>query len=380
MGLLDYYRQFEDMSSEEVNRGLRERHRRQKALALEQVPVCDLSRTEWPDFPDAEVVNASIFAARGGVNGYPDRHADRARVMLAERHRIEPERIVVGNGAAELLQAAALHLLSAGDDLVTAWPSYPLYPLMAGRARARPVAVDLAGDGGVDPDALLESVGERTRVVVVCNPNDPTGTHLGSETIERMLSALPEHVQLLLDEAYVHFQDREHEDAALRLTDRFPRLTVFRTFSKAYGLSGLRAGYAVAAPDGGPLLEAIAPVLGVNALTQAAVVQALKIGDPEIDRRRRLVGEQRRRVTRALHELPVDAPDSQANFLWLSSPGLTGAELAARLERESVLVAPGGPLGDEDHVRAAIRGPAATERLLAGLQKAFGGARPPRTA
>jgi histidinol-phosphate aminotransferase len=372
MGLLDYYRQFEDMTEEEVNRGLRERRAQEKALALEQVPVCDLSRTEWPDFPDAEVVNASIYAARGGVNGYPDRDATRVREMLAARHEVDPTRLVIGNGATELLQGAALQLLAAGDELATPWPSYPLYPLMAQRAGARPVAVDLPGSGRVDPDALLAALTERTRLLVICNPNDPTGTYLESSALERLLEQLPDDVHLLVDEAYVQFVDREAGDAVLRLTDRFPRLLVFRTFSKVYGLSGLRAGYAVGSEEAAPLLASLAPVLGVNALTQAAVVHALKIGDPEIERRRRLVIEQRRRVFRALHDMPVDAPDSQANFAWISAAGLTGAELAARLERKSVLVAPGGPLGDDEHARVAIRGPAATERLLHALRDAFG--------
>jgi histidinol-phosphate aminotransferase len=372
MGLLDYYRQFEDMTEEEVNRGLRERRAREKALALEQVPVCDLSRTEWPDFPDAEVVNASIYAARGGVNGYPDRDATRVRRMLAARHELEPERVVLGNGATELLQTAALQLLSDGDELVTPWPSYPLYPLMAQRAGARPVAVDLTGAGRVDPDALLAAVTDRTRILVLCNPNDPTGTYLESPTLERLLGDAPDHVHVLVDEAYVDFVDREPRDAVLRLTDRFPRLLVFRTFSKVYGLSGLRAGYAVGAEESASLVASLAPVLGVNALTQAAIAHTLKIGDPEIDRRRRLVIDQRRRLFRALHDLPVDAPETQANFAWISAAGLTGAELAARLERKSVLVAPGGPLGDEEHARVAIRGPAATERLLHALREAFG--------
>ena len=372
MGLLDYYRQFEDMTEEEVNRGLRERRAREKALALEQVPVCDLSRTEWPDFPDAEVVNASIYAARGGVNGYPDRDAGRVRKMLAERHALEPDRLVLGNGATELLQTAALQLLTDGDELVTPWPSYPLYPLMAQRAGARPVAVDLTGAGRVDPDALLAAITNRTRILVLCNPNDPTGTYLESPTLERLLGDAPEHVHVLVDEAYVDFVDREPRDAVLRLTDRFPRLLVFRTFSKVYGLSGLRAGYAIGAEESASLVASLAPVLGVNALTQAAIAHALKIGDPEIDRRRRLVIDQRRRLLRALHDLPVDAPETQANFAWISAAGLTGAELAARLERKSVLVAPGGPLGDEEHARVAIRGPAATERLLHALREAFG--------
>jgi histidinol-phosphate aminotransferase len=368
--LLDYYRQFEDLTEEEVNRGLRERRARDKATALERVPVCDLSSTEWPDFPNAEVMNASIFVARGGVNGYPDRRANDIRQMLARRHGVEVEQIVVGNGAAELLQAAAHTLLSARDELVTSWPSYPLYPLMASRAGARPVAVELAA-GRADPDGLLRAVGEATRVLVLCNPNDPTGTYMDAEAVGTLVSALPDHVHVLLDEAYVQFQDVEDEDACLRLIEAFPRLLVFRTFSKAYGLSGLRAGYAVGSPAAVPLLESLGPVLGVNALTQAAIAYALRVGDSELERRRRMVSEQRRRLLGALHDLPVDAPDTQANFAWLGAATMTGSELAGRLEGAGVLVAPGGPLGDEDHVRAAIRGPAATERLLSALRGAF---------
>jgi histidinol-phosphate/aromatic aminotransferase/cobyric acid decarboxylase-like protein len=104
MGLLDYYRQFDDLDEEVINRGLRERRARERALALERVPTIDLSSSEWPDFPNSEIVNASIAAARGRVNGYPDRHASAVRELLAERHGVQPEQIVVGNGAAELLR------------------------------------------------------------------------------------------------------------------------------------------------------------------------------------------------------------------------------------------------------------------------------------
>jgi histidinol-phosphate aminotransferase len=273
---------------------------------------------------------------------------------------------VVGNGAGDLLQAAAHVLLQPGDELVTPWPSYPLYPLMAQRAGARPVAVDDASLG-----ALLEAVGERTRIVVLCNPNDPTGVYYRAEDVADLASRLPEHVMLMVDEAYIQFQDAEPEDSVLRLVDSFSRLAVFRTFSKIYGMAGLRGGYAVASPSTSELLGAIAPALGVNALTQAAIAHALKIGDPEIERRRSLVVEQRGRVLDALHDLPVDAPESQANFVWLHAAGLSGAELAARLERAGVLVAAGGPLGADDHVRAAIRGAAASERLLSALTQAL---------
>jgi histidinol-phosphate aminotransferase len=330
---------------------------------LERVPTIDLSSSEWPDFPNSEIVNASIAAARGRVNGYPDRHATAVRELLAARHGVQEEQIVVGNGAAELLQAATMVLLERGE-LVSPWPSYPLYPLMAQRAGGRPVAVEPS------PDAIRAAVTDRTRIVMICNPNDPTGTYMRSDALAGLIGSLPEHVHVLLDEAYVQFQDVEAEDACLRLVDAFPRLLVFRTFSKIYGLSGLRAGYVVGSTASGDVLSALAPALGISVLTQAGLAQALKIGDREIERRRALVIEQRARVMDALHDMPVDAPDSQANFVWLHASGLTGAQLTGALEKAGVIVAPGGPLGADDHVRASIRGAAATDRLLAALSAA----------
>ncbi len=364
MGLLDYYRQFEDIDEEALNKERRARRAREKALALERVPELDLSGTEWPEFPNSEVVNASIYTARGRVNGYPDRHAESVRRTLAEQHSVEPERIVLGNGAAELMQAAALALLGRGDELLTPWPSYPLYPLMAARAGARPVSIDRV-------EALPGAVTERTRLVVLCNPNDPTGRYVSAERIASLASRLPESVHLLIDEALVHFQDAEDVDAVLRLTDALPRLIVVRTFSKIYGLSGLRAGYAVGSTASTELLDAISPVLGVNALTQSAIDQALKIGGPEVERRRASVVRERARLLEALEALPVTVDPSQANFVWLAADGLSGAELAGRLRQYNVIVAPGGPLGADDHVRATIRDANATERLLEALGKAL---------
>jgi histidinol-phosphate aminotransferase len=376
MGLLDYYRQFDDLSDAEVSERLLRKRDEERAKALAHIPTIDLSGTEWPDFPNSEVMNASIYVARGRINGYPDRHAEKLRRSLAARHDVDPERIVVGNGAAELLQSAAHALLTDGGELVTPWPSYPLYPLMAARAGGRPVAVDLSDDR-VDTDRTLLAVGERTRALVICNPNDPTGTYLPADELASLLAQVPEHVEVLLDEAFVHFQDVEGEDACLRLTDAFPRLTVFRTFSKAYGLSGLRIGYAVGSRDSADLLTRIAPVLGVNALSQAAADYAVGIADRELGQRRRLVSEQRSELLEALPGLGVEAAPSQANFVWMKVDGISGADLAARLERERVLVAPGGPLGADDHVRAAVRGPNETSRLLLALRRSLAEASEP---
>lgn len=362
MGFLDYYRRFDDVDQDLLNVERRARRTEERRRALERLPDLDLSGTEWPELPHAEIVNAAIARARGTVNGYPDRHAEGVRRLLAERHEVDPERIALGNGAAELLQAATLALMSKGDELVMAWPSYPLYPLMAARAGAKPVAVEHG--------RLLDGVGPRTRAVVICNPNDPTGAHLRSHEIGELLAALPERVHVLLDEALVHFQDAEPLDACLRLTDAFPRLLVVRTFSKVYGLSGLRAGYAVCSDPA--LLGTVAPVLGVNALTQAAIEYALSHGDAEIERRRALVVRERERLASGLRELGVEVAESQANFLWLRAGELSGDALAGALRRLGVIVAPGGPLGADDHVRAAVRGSQARERLLRAFETVLG--------
>jgi histidinol-phosphate aminotransferase len=354
----DYYRQFDDIDEAALNLERRERRRREKEAALAVAPDVDLSGTEWPDLPHSEIVNAAIARARGFVQRYPDRHAASVRRLLADRHGLSPERIALGNGAAELLQSAALALLSEGDELVMPWPSYPLYPLMAAHAGANPVPVT--------DRPVTDALNERTKAVVICNPNDPTGSYLTSSALRDLLSTLPEDLTVLLDEALIHFQDTEDQDACLRLVDDFPRLLVVRTFSKIYGLSGLRAGYAVSSDS--HLLAAVAPVLGINEMTQAAVEYALRTGDAEIERRRHAVARERTVLTDKLRELGADVTDSQANFLWIRVRDMSGDQLANALRKQGVIVAPGGPLGEDHHIRAAIRDEPASNRLLRAVE------------
>ena len=170
MGFRDYYRQFDDIDEAALNLERRERRRREKQQALERLPDIDLSGTEWPDLPHSEIANAAIARARGRLNGYPDRHSTTARRLLAERLSLSPDQIALGNGAAELLQSAALALLSPGDELVMPWPSYPLYPLLAAHAGATPVPVedgDVVGADQRDGHAPLSSA---TRTI----PRAPT--------------------------------------------------------------------------------------------------------------------------------------------------------------------------------------------------------------
>ena len=358
MGFRDYYKQFDDIDEAKLNLERRERRRREKAAALERPPDIDLSGTEWPDLPHSEIVNAAIARARGFVQRYPDRHATAVRRLLADRHGLSPDQIALGNGAAELLQSAALALLSEGDELVMPWPSYPLYPLLAAHAGATPVPIT--------DQQLSTAINDRTKALILCNPNDPTGTYVPSSELRDLLTALPDDLHVLLDEALIHFQDAEDVDACLRLVDDFPGLLVVRTFSKIYGLSGLRAGYAIGSDA--RLLAAAAPVLGINALTQAAIEYALRNGDAEIERRRQAVARERSVLTDRLRELGVDVTDSQANFLWIRVRNLSGDELANALRKQGVIVAPGGPLGEDHHIRAAVRNEPASNRLLRAIE------------
>ncbi len=366
MGLLDYYRQFEGMSEEEVNQGLREQAAERKRKALTRVDTLDLSHTTWPELPHPRIVNAITFVARRGLHRYPHLSGSDLRHRLAERHDVDPDRLILGNGAAELLSAATRALLAPGQQLLTHWPSYPLYPIMARRAHGRAVRVS----GGVD--ALLEAArAEDVRAIALASPNDPTGELLAAADLERLLEQLPEGVAVLLDESLVEFADAQPTSASLALLERHPRLLVFRSFSKAWGLAGLRVGYAIGAPGSGELLAELEPDLGVSEISQAGAFEALHSCSELIDRRVRTICEERPRMTAALRERGFEVTDSQANFVWAAHPAILGGELAARVARSGVLVAAGDALGEPHHVRVAVYRAAATDRLLNAIDKAL---------
>jgi histidinol-phosphate aminotransferase len=349
-GLFGYYKQFEGLSEEEVNADLRSAAAERRAKELARLEPLDLSRTTWPEYPPPAIVNAITFAARRGLHRYLDRASGELRSELAHRHGVAEGRLVVGDGVAQLISEAAGALLEPDDELVTPWPSYPLYPIVARHARGHAVPV-----AGFSVDAVLAAINERTRLVALCNPNDPTGELLGVDEVARLLEALPERVVVLLDEALRDFTEAEPLDATLALLERFPRLLVFRTFSKAWGLAGLRCGYAIGGPGAEPLLEQLAPELGVNELAQAGALEAIRTQSGVIERRRARIAEHRDRLAGALRERGLDIPASHANVLWLPAPGPHGAsDLAARLGRSGIVVQPGTGVGAPDRVRVTV--------------------------
>jgi histidinol-phosphate aminotransferase len=364
MGLLDYYRQFEGMSEEEVNKGLREQAAERKRKALTRVETLDLSHTTWPELPHPRIVNAITYVARRGLYRYPHLAGSELRNELANHHGVEPGRLILGNGAAELLSAATRALLEPGQKLLTPWPSYPLYPLMARRAHGIAERVP----PGVE--ALLEAAREPgVRAIAIASPNDPTGELLSSGELERLLGDLPEGVGVLLDESLVEFSDAQPTDSSVALLERYPRLIVFRSFSKAWGLAGLRIGYAIGGPGSQDLLAELEPDLGVSEVSQAGALEALRTCSELIERRVQIICTERPRLTAALREGGFEVSDSQANFLWAAHPSLQGGELAARLAQAGILVAAGDALGEPRYVRIGLYSAGATNRLLDTISK-----------
>ncbi len=365
MGLLDYYRQFEGMSEEEVNEGLREEAAERRRKALTRVETLDLSQTSWPHLPHPRIVNAITYVARRGLHRYPHLTGSPLRAQLAASLEIDPSRLILGNGSAELLSAATRALIEPGQQLLTSWPSYPLYPIMARRAHGRAVPIT----GGVD-ELIAAAAEPSTRVIALASPNDPTGELLSSAELQRLLSGIPEGVAVLLDESLVEFSDAQPTDSSLKLLERYPRLLVFRSFSKAWGLAGLRVGYALGGPGSEDLLAELEPDLGVSEVSQAGALEALRTCSALLARQVQAICEERPRLTEGLRERGFEVSDSQANFVFAAHHSVSGGELAARLAQAGVLVAEGDALGEPMHVRISIRDTAATTRLLAAVDKA----------
>lgn len=256
MAFLDYYRQFAAISEDEAN-ALRRAEAAERRQELARTQRLDLSQTTWPGLPHHNIANGITFFARRGMQTYPNTRRSDLRYELADRHGIPVERLILGNGAGELMSSAVRALIEPGQVLLTAWPSYPLFPIIARRAHGRAVPVS-GGVGGV-----IEAIPRHdTRVIALASPNDPTGELLPVGDLERLLHALPDGVAVLLDEALVDFADTQPRDASLTLLEAHPELLVFRSFSKAWGLAGLRLGYALGGPGAENLLAELAPDLG----------------------------------------------------------------------------------------------------------------------
>ncbi len=316
-----------------------------------------LSSNENPFEPLASVREA-VAAAAGRINRYPDMFAGELTEALAERHGVRATSVVAGCGSVAVLGHVLQAFCEAGSEVVSAWRSFEAYPILIGLQGAEHVRVPVGVDGRHDLAAMATAVTERTSAVIVCSPNNPTGPAVHHEELAALLAAVPEHVPVILDEAYIEFvRDPRVADGG-RLLAEHPNLVLLRTFSKAYGLAGLRVGYAVAHPDLAAAVRTAATPFGVNELAQVAALASLR-AEAELAARVDAIVVERTRVLTALREQGWAVPDAQGNFVWLATGGRS-ADLARDGAEHGVLVRPFAGEG----LRISIGSPAANDAAL----------------
>jgi histidinol-phosphate aminotransferase len=330
--------------------------------------LAQLASNESPFPPLPEVVEA-IAKAAGAMNRYPDPAATRLRQRLADRHEIEPGQISVANGSCDFLLAAAEALLEPGAEIVYAWPSFSMYPNMAAMTGAREIQVPLKEDQTHDLEAMLAEITAATQIVIVCNPNNPTGTYIPFAEIADFVDRVPGHVQIILDEAYIEFQVHDDPASSIDLLKQYPNLVLLRTFSKTHSLAGLRVGYALGSPAFAAAVNAVRQPFSVNALAQAAAVEALEHGDT-IQRQIEQQLIERVRVENGVAELGLTTAATQANFSWISlgenGPEIEDAVMGTLAEAE-VVVRAGKLLGGPGWLRVSYGTPEENDRFVAAL-------------
>ena len=319
-----------------------------------------LSSNENPFEPLPSVI-AAVTEAASHVNRYPDASALALRERLAERFGVTAVEVLVGAGSVSLLAQLIAAAAGPGDEVVYSWRSFEAYPGLVTVAGAESVRVPNRDDHGHDLDALAAAVTDRTRVAIVCSPNNPTGTIVTAAEFDAFMSRVPGDLLVLLDEAYIEFVRDEASVDGRSLIGRYPNLVILRTFSKAYGLAGLRVGYAVGPA---PILDAArstAIPLGVTATASAGALASLEPdAEAELLERVQVVAERRDRLRAALLEQGWPVPAAHGNFIWLP----TGPETATVADRlfEAGLVTRAFPaegirvsVGEEESVGTLLR-------------------------
>jgi histidinol-phosphate aminotransferase len=335
--------------------------------AIASGTVAQLASNESPFPPHPKVIEA-IAEAAAAMHRYPDPDATLLRRRIAERYGAEPGRVAVGNGSCEILLAAAEALCEPGAEILYAWPAFSMYPYLPALTGAREIRVPLAPGEVHDLEAMATEVTAATQLLIVCNPNNPTATHIPASEIAGFCERVAPHVTIVLDEAYVEFQTDDDPDATLDLLADFPNLVVLRTFSKCYGLAGLRVGYAIGSASFRAAVDAVRQPFSVNALAQAAGAEAILHQDDVLRRVEATIAE-RLRVQEGLRELGLRTTDSQANFSWIDLGEAEEEEIVAGLAAREVAVRGGTPLGAPGHIRVTYGLAEENDRFLAGLSE-----------
>jgi histidinol-phosphate aminotransferase len=334
----------------------------QRELGLERVVKLASNEGPFPPFPAA--LEAIERCARD-LNRYPDGGVWALRAALAERHGVAFESVVVGAGADGVIDLLSQATLDPDDEIVCGWPSFPSYVLDAAKLGAVSRKVPLR-DHTHDLDAMLAAIGPRTKLVYVCHPNNPTGTGNGRDELASFLDRVPDHVLVVLDQAYYEYiDDPDYADGVEEHFKQRERIVVLRTFSKIYGLAGLRVGYGIAPPDVVVATSKVRRAFDVTATAQAAALASIG-NDAEIAHRRAQNAIGRAALEAALREHGLEpAGPALGNFVYVEVGD--GRALFEQLLRQGVIVRPLAGFGAPSAIRVSVGTPEENEILAAAL-------------
>ena len=327
-----------------------------------------LASNETP-YPPLPSVLARIAEAAADANRYPDNASVELTEALAAKYGVDVDQVRVGCGSVSLCTQLVQSVADADEEVIYAWRSFEAYPIIAAVSGASSIQVPLTGGHVHDLPSMAERITGKTRLIFVCNPNNPTGTAVGRDELVRFLRAVPADVVVALDEAYREFVTDPDVPDGLTLLAELPNLVVLRTFSKAYGLAGLRVGYAIAAdPAVAAALRQTQVPFAVTSIAQAAALASLEpAAEKELLERVAAIAAERDRVLAGLRQLGYDVPPSQANFVWLPLGDAT-VDWAAGCEQRKVIVRPFAGAG----ARVTIGTPEENDRFLAAAGELAG--------
>jgi histidinol-phosphate aminotransferase len=323
----------------------------------EGVTTYKLSSNENPYPPLPGVVEAATRAAEQ-MNRYPDMGNVALYEALADRLGVGTDHLALATGSVGLLYQLVQAYCDPGDEVVYAWRSFEAYPIAITAAGARNVQVPVLPDGRHDLDAMAAAITDRTKVVLVCTPNNPTGPSVTQAELDAFLAQVPDRVLVVVDEAYVEFVRMSDAVDGVATVLAHDNVVSTRTFSKAYGLAGFRVGYAVAPATVATALRAVSLPFGVSNVAQAAAVASLR-AEPELLARVDALVAERDRVVKALADLGVQVPEPQGNFVWFATGDRT-AELAAAADELGLVVRPFA----RDGARVTIGETEANDRVI----------------
>ncbi|UVW29869.1 histidinol-phosphate transaminase [Massilia sp. H6] len=341
-----------------------------REFGLDEASIVKLASNENP-FGVPESSRAAMAQAASDLGRYPDANGFALKAALSARYDVPSEWITLGNGSNDILEIAAHAFVQQGESVVYAQYSFAVYALATQGVGGRAIVV-AAKDYGHDLDAMADAIAPDTRLVFVANPNNPTGTFIAAEQIEAFLDKVPANVIVVLDEAYNEYLAPEHQFESSAWVRKYPNLVVSRTFSKAYGLAGLRVGFAIAQPAVTDLMNRIRQPFNVNSLAQAAAIAALN-DKAFLEQGARNNLEGYRQMTSAFDALGLEYVPSFGNFVLVKvgSDDAAGARVNLALLKQGVIVRPVGNYGLPQWLRISIGLPHENATLITALGKAL---------